>query len=136
MNARNRTILCAATLLAMAPLAWAQPFRVGGRMDVVIRGGHDHGVREWVPGHYETRYEQQVMPGGYRRVWVPPICETVCGPFGRHEWIVRPGHYRLEWVPDRVVTVERQVWVPGYYRIVHRPHHPRPIVTLGGVFRF
>ena len=135
MDAKRRMINGAAVLLAAAPVAWAQPFRVGGQVDVVIGIGHGHPVREWVPGHYEIRYEEQVIPGGYRRVWVPPVYETVCGPFMRIERIVRPGHYILERLPDRVVTVERRVWVPGHYRTLPRCH-PRPAVTIGGVLRF
>ncbi|MBN1419139.1 MAG: hypothetical protein JXP34_10205 [Planctomycetes bacterium] len=141
MEARNRAIpraamlLCGAVILAAAPAVWAQPFRVGGHVDVVIGGGPGHQTREWVPGHYETRYERQVIPGGYQRVWVPPAYQTVRGPFRSHQRIVTPGHYRLQWVPERIVTVERRVWVPGYYRVVqHR--RPGPVVRIGGILRF
>ena len=97
-------------------------------------GGHDEVVvdRQWVPGHYETRLETSPV---VERRWVEPVTELRVDRYGRSYSVVVPGYYATVNVP---VTHQVTVWVPGYY--VAAPvtvvHHHRPVVDIGGVFRF
>ena len=127
-------------LLAAGAPAHADPPRIHGRVEVHL-GGHPAGhlVRGWVPGHYETRVERQVVPGHRRKVWVPPVYREVCTPGRYHRTctrhVVAPGHYRYEWVPTRVTLVEKKVWIPGHYRVVRVHPGVRPGIRIGGFIR-
>jgi hypothetical protein len=78
--------------------------------------------REWVPGHYETVYED---------VWVPPHCEEIFEPeivgpraahadplgrFAHRMGLIREARSYTVQVPGHCETVRRKVWVEGHYR--------------------
>ncbi|MEM9801100.1 MAG: hypothetical protein AAGA20_12305 [Planctomycetota bacterium] len=72
-------------------------------------------------GRYVTRYERVWVPGFQRQVWVPPVYEWRCGPFGnRIRVCVRAGFYRTECVPGRYESRPVQVWVPHRDQSVRR----------------
>lgn len=72
--------------------------------------------RAWVPGGYEFRRREVVVPGGYERVWVPARYETrydACGATIRV--CVSVGHWKTVRRPDRVVVRRERVWVRGHW---------------------
>ncbi len=81
---------------------------------------HRHGKHcRFVPGHYETYYQQVWVPGFYRNDYVQPVYTqkrvgnaviTVC---------VSQGYYTKVWVPGHYTTKTRQVWRDGYWACGH-----------------
>jgi hypothetical protein len=69
----------------------------------------------WIPGHYETRYEQVWIEGYYRTVETPPVYGWIRR--GHHPvWtIIKPACTTQVWVPGHYEKREVQVWAPGRY---------------------
>jgi hypothetical protein len=118
-----RRALALATLL-LAPLLLAPAAFAQAQLDVRLRTPRRGPVparctvREWVPGHYETRLERVWVPGATRQEWRP----------ARQEWrldlrgcavlvLVEPGRWITVTEPGRFETRERREWVPGYWRM-------------------
>mgnify|MGYP006908238283 CR=1 FL=1 len=94
-----RPIAITALLALCAPMASAGDFDF--KFDFRdLREALREGRRNRDRGHRHERHERH--DHGHRH----DECETYCT---RH------------WVPARWVTVERRVWVPGYYETVYRP---------------
>jgi hypothetical protein len=73
--------------------------------------------RVWVPGHYETRFQDVWVPGPSRQVWVPPVYAWRHDACGRaYQVCVRPGSWRTECAPGRYERREIRVWVDGCWR--------------------
>lgn len=73
--------------------------------------------RVWVPGHYETRQREVVIPGGTERRWVPARFETRYDSCGRRFSIqVSTGHWELVRLPDRIEIRHERVWVPAHWK--------------------
>ncbi len=60
-------------------------------------------ARVWVPGRYETRYEQEWVPGHYADDGYADDGDRY-DRYGRETWV--PGHYE---------NVRVEVWVPGHW---------------------
>jgi hypothetical protein len=112
-----------ALTLALATGGLLPAATAGERLDVHLRWPHRAptparcGVREWVPGHYETILERHWRPGATRQEWLP----------ARHEWrrdrcgrpvlvLVEPGRWITITEPGRFETRERREWIPGHWR--------------------
>lgn len=88
-------------------------------------GGHDHcrpvhhhsaHCRTFVPGRFETRCEQVWVPGCARQVWVEPAYRTDYDACGRpFQVLVTCGYYQTVQDQGHYETVNRQVWIEGYW---------------------
>lgn len=97
------------------------PARYGDRGYDGYRRGHRAPVqraqRVWIPGRYEWRVREVVIPGAVRRVWVPARFEWRYDSCGRRTQVcISSGHW--DWVrdPDRVEKRRERVWVAGHWR--------------------
>lgn len=84
----------------------------GGR-----HGSSHRAKRVWIPGRYEWRVREVVIPGATRRVWVPARFEWRYDSCGRRTQVcISSGHW--DWVrePDRIEKRRERVWVEGYWR--------------------
>lgn len=102
--------------------------------------------RELVPGHYETRCETVMVAPERKEVRViPAVLETRRDYFGKpYTVMIAPERREEICIPARYEKVDRQVWVPGYYKdvVVQAPVCPPPVcapeprpgvnVALGG----
>lgn len=74
-------------------------------------------VREWVPGHYETRCERVWIPGCARQEWVPARHEWRTDFWGRPVYVlIAPGYWTVVTDPGRYEVREVREWVPGHWR--------------------
>jgi len=101
-------------------------------------GGYYPVAREYVPGHYETRYENIQIGGGvYETRWVAPVYSTTVDQYGRQITVlVSPGHNESFYCPPKYETRAVSVWVPGYYYGQPVRYESHPHFNIGGFFRF
>ena len=136
-----------------------------GKSHVEIRiGAPIVPLRQWVPGHYETRYEQVcvepahyewrfeqvcVEPAHYETRYIPAVEETLYDRDGRpRRVVVEPAREERVYVQARYETRQVRVWVQARYEtravLVHVPGYwmSGPAVrtfggiTIGGIIRF
>ena len=94
-------------------------------------GGYSHGrcapvphrhsecCKQWVPGRFETRCEQVFVPGCTRQVWVEPVYRTEYDACGRpFQVLVTCGFYQTVQDPGHYETVNRQIWIEGYWTTI------------------
>ncbi|MCA8981577.1 MAG: hypothetical protein H6831_06770 [Planctomycetes bacterium] len=73
--------------------------------------------RVWVPGHYEMRQREVVIPGCTERRWVPARFETRYDSCGRRFTVqISTGHWELVRQPDRIEIRTERVWVAAHWR--------------------
>lgn len=80
------------------------------------QGHHHHGKHcQYVPGRYETVYQQVWVPGYYRTEYVPPVYKhkTVHGV--TFTVLVANGYHTNVWVPGHYTTKTYKVWRDGYW---------------------
>jgi len=78
--------------------------------------GHRHGKYcHFVPGHYETIYQQVWVPGHYRQDYVPPVYKQKRVHGVTFTIMVSNGYHTKVWVPGHYTTKTRQVWRDGYW---------------------
>ena len=79
--------------------------------------GYGGGCGTWIPGRYETRYEQVWVPGVAQKVWSPPVYETRYDSCGRpYTVLVRAGCWQVVQHPGRYEPRPVQVWVAGHWK--------------------
>jgi hypothetical protein len=75
-----------------------------------------HSRCAWIPGHYENREREFVVPGFYKKHRVPARYVEHRGPRGhRVKVMIRQARVYQTWVPARTETRTERVWVPGEY---------------------
>ncbi|MBL8749707.1 MAG: hypothetical protein JNK78_11145 [Planctomycetes bacterium] len=115
--------LCVVALLGAAVSAPAQVVvegKIGRNLRASVAIG-SHGahycepVRRVAPpprGHWETVYEEVLVPGYWREDRIPPTYGWVYDRCGHRRWaMVDKGGCRRVWVPARYETRSRRVWV-------------------------
>jgi len=124
LNTRTTMLLAVTVGLVLATTASASDwgFSIGfGRPRPVLVAPYPppvavRMVREWVPGHYETRSEQVlVSPAHYERQYVAPVYETRYEHRRAYSVCVRPGYWTEVYVPAQYETRYTQVFSAGYY---------------------
>ncbi len=82
------------------------------RHEVGRRGHRHHEDCGYIPGRYERRAYEIVVPGYFRNEVVAPIYIERRGPRGfRVKIMVRPAGLRRVWEPPSTITRYEQVWV-------------------------
>ena len=72
--------------------------------------------RNWVPGRYETRYEQVWVTGAAQKVWSPAVYETRYDSCGRpYTVLVRAACWQVVQHPGHYESRPVSVWVPGHW---------------------
>ncbi len=85
-----------------------------------VHGHRHHHYCEWIPGHYEQRAREIVVPGYFREATVPARFIEHRGPRGIiFKILVRPARVLRVWVPARTETRIERVWVAGRYACDH-----------------
>lgn len=124
---KNFPMFCVAVLLGAAVSAQTK-VSFEGRIGRAVRGSvvvshHDRHdsrprcepvLRLPAPprGHWETVYEEVLVPGYWTEERVPPTYGWIYESCGHRRWgIVDAGGCRRVWVPARYETRAKQVWV-------------------------
>ena len=87
--------------------------------------------RHWVEGHYETKCETVLVAPEYKEIRVtPPVLETRSDYFGKpYTVMITPEHHEEICIPAKYEKVDKQVWIPGFYKEVTVQAPPPPAYT-------
>ena len=81
---------------------------------------HHHGKQcRYLPGHYETYYQQVWIPGHYKQNYVQPVYRQKHIHGVTVTVLVSNGYSAQVWVPGHYKTVTRQVWRDAYWACGH-----------------
>ena len=125
----NKHMIAALTVALISAPAWAHGAIVSIRTPVygvsTIAVGepygnhynhHHHGSRcRYVPGHYESVYQQVWVPGHYKPQYVQPVYTQTRVHGVTFTVLVSNGYQTNVWVPGRYKTVSQQVWRDGHW---------------------
>lgn len=121
--------LGALTLTLFSGAATAEVFGAGSPPSALTLGAPPvltaGPARVWVPGHRKSVQRKRWIPGKAVQVWVPPVFEERCDPFGViYQVQVAPGHYEVQAQPGHFEWFTETVFVPGFWKFA-----PKPVFT-------
>ena len=122
----RRYIIAALTVALVSAPAWARGASVSVRTPVhgvntIAIGGphgnsHHHGHQcGYIPGHYESYYQQVWVPGHYKQQHVPPVYKQRRIHGVTVTVMVSNGYHAQVWVPGHYKSAPRQVWRDSYW---------------------
>lgn len=121
----RKYMIAALTVALISAPAWAHGANVtirapfyGGAIAVGEPYGncHPHGSQcRYIPGRYETYYQQVWVPGHYRQDYVPPVYKQKRIHGVTITVLVSNGYYTQKWVPGHYKTVQQQIWRNGFW---------------------
>jgi hypothetical protein len=123
-------MIAALTVALVSAPAWAHGASVSIRTPVYGAGTiavgepygnwHHHGKQcRYLPGHYETFYQQVWVPGHYKQNYVQPVYRQKHIHGVTVTVLVSNGYSAQVWVPGHYKTVTRQVWRDAYWACGH-----------------